>query len=173
MKNKSAAEKMAEAWGKVAELQEQPHQEPKQQIEETSLINNVTFSFLLQMQVVEQLREIEAIKRKDDFHYCVSDVIRDGIEIMRNKYKDLPLRPNGVIPTRRGKRSNSTKTERVFTSCRISAADREFIYDFMYSKNINIDGDFLSTNYTKDDFIEQLLKDFKGSLKYKHHCKNK
>ena len=168
MKNLSATEKMAEAWGKVAKQEQlQPTQEPKPQIENTSLKNDVTFSFLLQMEVVEQLREIEAIKRKDNFHYCVSDVIRDGIDIMRNKYKDLPLRPNGVLPTRRGKHSNSTKKERVFTSCRISVIDREFIYDFMYSKNINKNGDFLSTNFTKDDFIEQLLKDVKASFKIK------
>lgn len=163
MKNKSATEKMAEAWGKVAE-QEQP-QEPKQANDSKSAKNNITFSFLLQIEVVEQMREIEAIKRKTDFHYTVSDVVREGIDIMRKKYKNLPVRPEGLLPTRRGKHSNSTKKDKVFTSCRISEQDREFIYDFMFSKNINQDGEFINANFTKDDFMETLLKDFKSNLK--------
>lgn len=28
---------------------------------------------------------------------------------MKKKYTDLPIRPNGVLPTRRGKHSNSDK----------------------------------------------------------------
>lgn len=159
---KSATEKMAEAWGKVTEPQ--APQEPKQTNDSNSA-KNITFSFLLQIEVVQQMREIEAIKRKTDFHYTVSDVVREGIDIMRKKYKNLPLRPEGLLPTRRGKHSNSTKKDKVFTSCRITEQDREFIYDFMFSKNINQDGEFINANFTKDDFMETLLKDFKANLK--------
>jgi hypothetical protein len=160
MKNKSATEKMAEAWNKVADPQE-----PQQTNNNSSAKNNITFSFLLQIEVVEQMREIEAIKRKTDFYYTVSDVVREGIDIMRKKYKNLPVRPEGLLPTRRGKHSNSTKKDKVFTSCRITEQDREFIYDFMFSKNINQDGEFINVNFTKDDFMETLLKDFKANLK--------
>lgn len=162
---KSATEKMAEAWGKVTKNNTPVITDEKKGDSTTSPKNKITFSFLLQMEVVERMREIEALKRKTDFYYTVSNVVRDGIDIMRNKYTNLPIRPEGLLPTRRGKHSNSTKKDKVFTSCRICEQDREFIYDFMYSKNIDQNGNFINGNFTKDDFMEVLLKDFDANLK--------
>lgn len=123
--------------------------------------NTFTFSFLLKIEVVEKLRQIEATKRKNKFHYNVSEVIREGIGVMRQKYKNLPSRPDGLIPTRRGKHSNSENKEKTFTSFRISGEDRDFIYDFMYFKNLDEKGKFICSNYTKDDFMECLISNLK------------
>jgi len=128
--------------------------------EQQKVKKNVTFSFLIEIEKIEALRSFESFKRKTDFHYSVSDVIREGIEIMRNQNKNLPSRPNGLIPTRRGKHSNSQKKERVFTSYRISENDRDFIYDYMYNKCSKMEG-----NYTKDDFMEDLIEAFKSAYK--------
>lgn len=158
---KTATEKMNDMWVKA---KEKPLPQ-KETANNTDLEKrSVTFSFLLQYNVVQQLREIELLKRQTDFHYNVSDVIREGIEVMKKKYTDLPIRPNGVLPTRRGKHSNSDKKEKFHTSCRISEEQRDFIYDFMFSKNIDENGQIKAGNFTKDDFVEALLKDLKATL---------
>lgn len=122
--------------------------------------NTFTFSFLLKIETMEKLRLIEEFKRRKKFQYNVSDVIREGIKKMKKKYQSLPNRPEGLIPTRRGKHSNSEKKEKTFTSFRISGEDRDFIYDFMYFKNLNENGDLITSNFTKDDFMECLLAEF-------------
>lgn len=122
--------------------------------------NNITFSFLLEIEKVETLRNVETFRRKTDFHYSVSDAVREGIQLMIKDSKDLVVRPVGLIPTRRGKRSNNEKKERVFTSYRISESEREFIYDYIYNKCLKMDG-----NFTKDDFMEDLIKTLKLAYK--------
>ena len=139
-------DKLNQQWGKAQEEEKEK--------------NNITFSFVLEIEKVEILRKVESFRRKTDFHYSISDAIREGIEFMKIKNTDLLIRPNGLIPTRRGKRSNSEKRETVHTSYRITETEREFIYDYIYTKCVNKDG-----NFTKDDFMEDLIKALKLAYK--------
>ena len=97
------------------------------------------------------------VKRQEDpefSQFTVSDVVKEGISLLRKTGVKLIERPGGLIPTKRGRVANGPElTERMSTSFSLLESEVNFIYDYLYSKSGNILGGF-----TKEEFMTDLIK---------------
>lgn len=113
------------------------------------------FSFTVPKENIELIRNFVIEKRNSDvahFHYNNSSAIREGINLLKEKYPNLQQRPKGIkFPARSGARGSLNGVETYSTSFSISEAHREFIYDYIYLKSLSTDG------YNKVDFFADLV----------------
>jgi Arc/MetJ-type ribon-helix-helix transcriptional regulator len=138
----------------------------KQIFSEDNLFN---FSFNVDRSLVDFIRKFVDIKRSnpDEYHYNQSDAIREGIKLLKEANIEIGQRPRSVkIPTRKGRTFGSTvedfnKVEKIKTSFRINEIEKEYIYDFIYSKATS------EKPYGKEDFLEELTE----ALKQKYNVK--
>ena len=116
---------------------------------------NVTF--VTEAENLNYLRKLELVKRQEDpefSQFTVSDVVKEGISLLRKTGVKLIERPGGLIPTKRGRVANGPElTERMSTSFSLLESEVNFIYDYLYSKSGNILGGF-----TKEEFMTDLIK---------------
>lgn len=122
------------------------------------------FSFNLAKNKIEWLRNFVAFKRKTPafFHYNNSSALREGIEIMREKYP-IERRPKEIEnPIRLGRPYFlDEQDKKKKTSFIISQADREYIYDFIYK--YSADSEF----FGKENFFEYIIEVLSNTYKIK------
>lgn len=131
--------------------------------------NLFNFSFNVDRSIVDFIRNFVDKKRDnpDDYHYNQTDAIREGIVLMKLKNPDIPQRPAKIgIPTRKGRVLGSTaqdfiKTEKIKTSFRINEIEKEYIYDYIYSKTLN------DKTFGKEHFLGELIENLKDKYKIK------
>ena len=115
------------------------------------------FTFVTEAENLNYLRKLELVKRQEDpefSQFTVSDVVKEGISLLRKTGVKLIERPGGLIPTKRGRVANGPElTERMSTSFSLLESEVNFIYDYLYSKSGNILGGF-----TKEEFMTDLIK---------------
>ncbi|WP_312306364.1 hypothetical protein [Chryseobacterium sp.] len=124
---------------------------------EFSTENNVIFSFRVNQGLIHYIKKIRLFKieEKTSNHlYSESDVVREGIELLRKTFPDVPQRPDDVeIPTRRGRGLNrDPNTIMSNTSFTLSDHDINWIYNFIYDKQKG------GGRYTKEEFLSLLIK---------------
>jgi hypothetical protein len=121
--------------------------------EQFSTINNINFSFNLEQEKVEFLRNFVYFKRSlspEFFHYNNSHALREGINLLQNENQNLKNRPTiAKVPTRVGSRGNLNGIVKLKTSYSISEADRNFMYNYIYDKQ-NSNPDFSKTEFMED-----------------------
>lgn len=114
-----------------------------------------SFPFNLEQEKVEFLRNFVSFKRKSGpafFHYNNSSAIREGVELLNEKYPDMKRRPAEIkIPTRYGTRGRLNGVVKVKTSYWINEVEREFIYNFIYMKSLQ------QEEYNKSEFMDDLI----------------
>ncbi|MBP0611909.1 hypothetical protein J8J42_02475 [Chryseobacterium sp. cx-311] len=124
---------------------------------------NYNFSFSSEAENMNYIRALEFEKRRQDpefFQFTASDVVKEGVELLRQTGQRLKKRPAGMIPTRRGRVMKGAElNNRVRTSFSLTENDVEFIYDYIYTKSGNVLGAF-----TKEDFMNDMI----GALKAKY-----
>lgn len=131
--------------------------------------NLFNFSFNVEKPLIDFIRKFVDIKRTnpDQYHYSQSDAIREGINLLREINPTIIQRPRAVkIPTRKGRVygtviDEGNKTEKVKTSFRINEIEKEYIYDFIYSKATS------EKPYGKEDFLEELTDVLKEEYQIK------
>ena len=125
--------------------------------------------FKIERKNLDWCREFVSWKRLNlgDYQYTQSDIIREGISLLKEKYGELPNRPMSMaIPTKGGRVAGEVlKEPRKKTSFRISEIEREFIYNLIFFK---LQG---KINYTKENFLEEIINLL--SLKYDLKFSNK
>lgn len=119
------------------------------------------FSFVSEADNINYIRRLEFEKRRQgsEFSYFTSsDVVKEGIALLRKKGPKLKNRPAGMIPTRRGRVSNGTELkEKVTTSFSLIENEVDYIYDYIYTKS----GDILGS-FTKESFMNDMIKELKN-----------
>lgn len=119
------------------------------------------FSFVSEAENINYIRRLEFEKRRQgsEFSYFTSsDVVKEGIALLRKKGPKLKNRPAGMIPTRRGRVSNGTELkEKVTTSFSLIENEVDYIYDYIYTKS----GDILGS-FTKESFMNDMIKELKN-----------
>lgn len=138
----------------------------KRILSEDNLFN---FSFNVDKSNVDFIRKFVDMKRSnpDDFHYNQTDAIREGILLLKEKNPHITERPSAIkIPTRKGRIFGSTveefnKIEKIKTSFRINEIEKEYIYDYIYSKTL------IEKSFGKEDFLEELIESLKSKYKIK------
>lgn len=119
------------------------------------------FSFVSEAENINYIRRLEFEKRRQgsEFSYFTSsDVVKEGIALLREKGPKLKKRPAGMIPTRRGRVSNGTELkEKVTTSFSLIENEVDYIYDYIYTKS----GDVLGS-FTKESFMNDMIKELKN-----------
>lgn len=131
--------------------------------------NLFNFSFNVEKSLINFIRKFVEMKRTnpDDFHYSQTDAIREGINLLKEINPDITQRPKSVkIPTRKGRILGTVveegiKAEKVKTSFRINEIEKEYIYDFIYSKTTS------EKPYGKEEFLEELTAVLKEEYKIK------
>jgi hypothetical protein len=128
----------------------------QEQEKEFSTENNVIFSFRVNQDLIHYIKKLRLFKieEKTSNHlFSESDVVREGIELLRETFPNIPQRPDDVeIPTRRGrglKRDPDTVMSN--TSFTLSEYDVNFIYNFIYDKQKK------GGRYTKEEFLALLI----------------
>lgn len=130
--------------------------------------NTVIFSFRVNQDLIHYIKKLRLFKieeKASNHLYSESDVVREGIELLREKFSNVPQRPIDVeMPTRRGR--GLTRNPSIImsnTSFTLSENDVNFIYNFIYDKQKGGD------RYTKEEFlallVEQMEKKFKINKK--------
>jgi hypothetical protein len=126
--------------------------EKKEQLNEKKFF---TFSFNLEQQAVEFLREFVLYKRKSDslfFHFNNSQAIREGILLLKANNPSIEARPEHLkIPTRVGREGSLNGAVKLKTSYFINEVERDFIYNFIYEKSLQ------NVYYSKTDFMNDLI----------------
>jgi len=121
------------------------------------------FSFTSELDNLNYIRALEFEKRRQDpefFQFSASDVVKEGVELLRQTGPKLKNRPAGMIPTRRGRTPKGEElTQKVRTSFSLTESDVNYIYDYIYTKS----GDTLGA-FTKEDFMNDMI----GALKSKY-----
>lgn len=119
------------------------------------------FSFVSEAENINYIRRLEFEKRRQgsEFSYFTSsDVVKEGIALLRKKGPKLKNRPAGMIPTRRGRVSNGTELkDKVTTSFSLIEDEVDYIYDYIYTKS----GDILGS-FTKESFMNDMIKELKN-----------
>lgn len=134
-----------------------------EEIKKEKIIN---FSYYLDEKTLFFMKEFIHYKRFEEgvFEYNQSSIIKEGISLLKEKYPNLPVRPEKAkIPTKRGRRKKTNEDDEIkyATSFNISESEREFIYDFIYDKLKK------GEDYIKEDFINDLLDEIKHKYKMK------
>lgn len=136
----------------------------KQIFSEDNLFN---FSFNIEKPLFIFIRKFVEFKRSnpDEFHYSQSDAIREGINLLKKSNPNVTQRPKAVkIPTRKGRVVGTVDgniEEKVKTSFRINEIEKEYIYDFIYSKTTS------EKPYGKEDFLKELTEVIKDEYEIK------
>lgn len=125
------------------------------------------FTFVTEAENLNYLRKLEFAKRQENYEFSqftVTDVVKEGIVLLRKSAGKMIERPGGLIPTKRGRVANGPELkERMSTSFSLPESDVNFIYDYLFSKSGNVLGGF-----TKEEFMTDLIKVLKkkyGELK--------
>lgn len=136
--------------------------------EEIKKEKKLNFVFELEESLIQLIRNFVHYKKFEAgiYEYNQSSVIKEGISLLKEKYPNLPARPDKVKkPTIRGRRKKSIgkiqAEKKHLTSFNISESDREFIYNFIYDKLKK------GEDYIKEDFINDLLDEIKHKYKIK------
>lgn len=131
---------------------------------EFSTENTVIFSFRVNQDLIHYIKKLRLFKieEKTSNHlYSESDVVREGIELLRETFPNIPQRPDDVeMPTRRGrglKRDPDTIMSN--TSFTLSDYDVNFIYNFIYDKQKK------GGRYTKEEFLALLVEHMEMKFK--------
>lgn len=131
---------------------------------EFSTENTVIFSFRVNQDLIHYIKKLRLFKieEKTSNHlYSESDVVREGIELLRETFPEIPQRPDDVeMPTRRGrglKRDPDTIMSN--TSFTLSDHDVNFIYNFIYDKQKG------GGRYTKEEFLALLVEHMEMKFK--------
>lgn len=131
---------------------------------EFSTENTVIFSFRVNQDLIHYIKKLRLFKieEKTSNHlYSESDVVREGIELLRDTFPNIPQRPDDVeMPTRRGrglKRDPNTVMSN--TSFTLSDHDVNFIYNFIYDKQKK------GGRYTKEEFLALLVEHMEMKFK--------
>ena len=134
-----------------------PKPDKKSKVKEKSF----NFSFVSEAENINYIRRLEFEKRRQgsEFSYFTSsDVVKEGISLLRKRGPKLKNRPAGMIPTRRGRVSNGTELkEKVTTSFSLIENEVDYIYDYIYTKS----GDVLGS-FTKEAFMNDMIKALKN-----------
>lgn len=125
------------------------------------------FTFKTEIENLNYLKKLEFAKRIESpqfAQFSVSDVVKEGLVLLKKSGPKLKDRPSGFIPTRRGRVANGTEaTKKMSTSFSLAESEVNFIYDYLYTKSGNILGSF-----TKEEFMNDLINVLKtkyGELK--------
>ncbi len=126
-------------------------------------IKSNNFSFTADVESLNYIRSLEFEKRQQDpefFQFSASDVVKEGVELLRQTGPKLKKRPEGMIPTRRGRTPKGEEIiKKVRTSFSLTESDVNYIYDYIFTKT----GDTLGA-FTKEDFMTDMI----GALKSKY-----
>lgn len=118
------------------------------------------FSFVSEAENINYIRQLEFVKRTKDpesSNFTSSDVVKEGIALLRKNGPKLKNRPEGMIPTRRGRVTNGTELKnKVTTSFSLNKTEVDYIYDYIFTKS----GDVLGS-FTKEAFMNDLIKTLK------------
>ncbi|HAV02469.1 MAG TPA: hypothetical protein DCW95_04620 [Chryseobacterium sp.] len=141
--------------------EEKVKEEPKFKPAVKQKSNN--FSFTADIDSLNYIRALEFEKRRQDpefFQFSASDVVKEGVELLRQTGPKLKKRPEGMIPTRRGRTPKGEEIiKKVRTSFSLTESDVNYIYDYIFTKT----GDTLGA-FTKEDFMTDMI----GALKSKY-----
>ena len=134
--------------------------------EEIKKEKTLIFSYHLDEDTMNFIQDFIHYKRFENgkFEYNLSSMIKEGVSLLKERYPNIPNRPENVkIPTIRGrkKRVNEDDEIKYATSFNISESDREFIYNFIYDKLKK------GEDYIKEDFMNDLITEIKRKYKMK------
>ena len=128
----------------------------------------INFVFEIEESLIQLIRNFVHYKKFEAgmYEYNQSSVIKEGISLLKEKYPNLPARPDKVKkPTIRGRRKKSIgeiqAEKKHLTSFNITERERDFIYNFIYDKLKK------GEDYIKEDFINDLLDEIKHKYKIK------
>lgn len=134
---------------------------------EFSRVNDIHYSFYGNINIVLYLKKLRLSKNLEPnfYYYNESTAVREGIDLLRKAYPNLPQRPKEVVfagLVGRGKIAGSD-VKKIKTSFTISEYDQEFINDFIYSKRQSSG----MARFTKEEFFSIMIEHLEKKYKLK------
>lgn len=136
----------------------------QEQEKEYSTYNTVIFSFRVSQDLIHYIKRFRIFKIEENpsnHLYSESDAVREGVQLLRNTFADIPQRPKDIEkPTKRGrglKRDPNTIMSN--TSFTLSENDVNWIYNFIFHQQKG------GGRYTKEEFLALLVEHLEMKFK--------
>lgn len=136
----------------------------KEKEKEYSTENNIIFSFRVNKELIHYIKKFRIFKIEDNpsnHLYSDSDVVREGLQLLKETFPSIPQRPEDVeVPTKRGRGEKRDPAVIISnTSFTLSESDINFIYNFIFDRQKG------GARYTKEEFLALLVEHLEMKFK--------